>query len=383
METSALNFDLAVEQTEDGYFVRVLASPAGEAVAAFRNPFSQRELDELRQQLVAASDKGVPGADRQNALHRCGEQLFQAVFSNNIRLCWEESNRLAYTQRLNLRLRLHLHSVPEFAELPWETLYDPFRREFLALAGHSPLVRFFDLKRLIVPLKVVPPLRMMVVLANPGGRPLYDEDDLWLSLVDALDYLAAEGKLILERLMRPTVHELQRCLRHNQYHLLHFVGHGLYDGLSQDFSLLFEDEMGRTRPVNSQHLGALLNDHFPLRLATFQACSTAEPSRRNPYSGVAQQLLRRGLPAAVAIQQPIASQTSLAFLNAFYRAIADYLPVDQVVTEARRALWSANQDPAWGSITLSLRIPDGSLFLHPPQASEPPRRRLFALRRRS
>ena len=34
MDTHCLDFDLAVETTEDGDLVRVLASPAGEAVAA-------------------------------------------------------------------------------------------------------------------------------------------------------------------------------------------------------------------------------------------------------------------------------------------------------------------------------------------------------------
>ena len=381
MEITLFDFDLAVEQTEDGYFVRVLASPAGEAVASFRDPFSRRELDELRQRLAAGRDEGLHGAERQSAIRRQGERLFQAVFTDNIRLCWEESLRLAYQQRARLRLRLNLLAVPEFVELPWEYLYDPQRREFLALTTSAPLVRFADLKQPIVPLKVAQPLRMLVVVANPGGRPLYDEDESWLRMVDALDYLAADGKLILERLVRPTVHELQRRLRRDQYHIFHFLGHGLYDGLAQDFLLLFEDEVWRARPVNSQHLGALLHDHFPLRLATFQSCSTAEVTRHNPYNGVALQMLRRGLPAAAAIHQPVATNTGLALLSAFYRAVADYVAVDQAITDARQALWNQGQDPAWGVMALFLRVADGRLFLQPPPPSEPPRRRHFALRR--
>jgi hypothetical protein len=383
MENSYFDFDLAVELTEDGDFVRVLAAPAGEAVAPFRNPFTRRELDDWRRLLAAPGDEGLRGVERQNAIRQFGERLHRAIFTDNIRLCWDESLRLAYQQRLRLRLRLLLQTAAELIDLPWEYLFDPQRREFLALGPNTPLVRYIDLKQPIVPLKVATPLRMLVVVANPGGRPRFDDDESWLAMVDTLDYLAAEGKLVLERLLNPTLHELQRRLRSNHYHLFHFIGHGTYQRLSEDFHLLFEDEMGRPRPVNSQHLGALLHDHFPFRLATFQACSTAEVSEHNPYLGVAQQMLRRGLPASLAILQPLESSTSLAFLSAFYQAVASYIPVDQAITEARRALWSTEQHPAWGAMALFLRVADGRLFAAPPVTNEPPRRPRFALRRLS
>jgi hypothetical protein len=361
MDTHCFDFDLAVETTEDGDLVRVLASPAGEAVAAFETPYTVREQEQFWQ-LMATGDAGLRGVERQHAIRQMGERLFQALFPSHIHLCFEESARLAYGQRVRLRIRLHLHGAPHVVDLPWEYLYNPRRQEFLALASHAPLVRYADLKQQIVPFTVTAPLRMLVVIANPGGQPLYDEDATWYAFVDKLDYLARGEKLVLERLMRPTVHELQRRLRRNQYHLLHFIGHGAYDGLAQDYLLLFEDEMGRTRPVNSQHLGALLHDHFPLRLVTVQACATAKPQRQNPYIGVAYQLMRRGLPAAVALHQPLPGTTALPFVDSLYRAIADLTPVDLAMTEARRAVWDAGQDPAWGAITLYLRVQESRLF---------------------
>src|SRR5215213_882273 len=111
METTLFDFDLAVEQTEDGTFVRVLAAPAGEAVAPFRDPFTRREREEWRRLLATSSDEGLRGAERQNAIRHFGERLYQVVFTNNIRLCWEESVRLAYQQRVRLRLRINLQAV--------------------------------------------------------------------------------------------------------------------------------------------------------------------------------------------------------------------------------------------------------------------------------
>jgi hypothetical protein len=381
MEIPVLDFDLAVERTEDGYFVRVLASPVGEAVAPFAAPLLAREVDQLWRLLLAPPAEGLQGAQQQSAIRQIGERLFRSLMTDHIHLCWEESQRLAYGQRARLRLRLHLQGVPEFADLPWEYLYDPQRKEFVALMPQTPLLRYADLKHHITPFRTPSPLRLLVVVANPGGRPLYDEEESWLSLLDTLDHLAAVGKLILERLFPPTVHELQRRLRQRQYHLLHFIGHGAYDGLAQDHLLLFEDEMGRARPVNSQHFGALLRDHYSMRLATVQACPTAEEQRINPFSGVANQLLRRGLPAALAIHQPLPSITALSFLNEFYRAIAEYDPVEMAVTGARRGLWVADQTPTWGAFRLYQRIAQGRLFAQPPPETEPPRRTFLALRR--
>lgn len=380
MDTNCLDFDLAVETTEDGDLVRVLASPAGEAVAAFEMPYTAREQEHFWR-LMAAGDTGVRGTEWQQAPRQLGERLFHALFTSHIQLCWEESARLAYQQRARLRMRLHLHGAPHAVDLPWEYLYDPRRQEFLALASHAPLVRFVDLKQQIVPLTVAPPLRMLVVIANPGGQPLYDEDATWYAFVDKLDHLARGEKLVLERLMRPTVHELQRRLRRNQYQLLHFIGHGTYDGLAQDFLLLFEDEMGRTRPVNSHHLGALLHDHFPLRLVTVQACATAKPQRQNPYIGVAYQLMRRGVPAAVAIHQPLDETTALTFADSLYRSVAVLAPVDLAVTEARRTVWDAGQNPAWGAMALYLRVHESRLFKPEPEKGTRQRPRPPALRR--
>lgn len=380
MDTNCLDFDVAVETTEDGDLVRVLASPAGEAVAAFEMPVTAREQEQFWQ-VMAAGDADLRGTERQQAIRQMGERLFNALFTSRIHLCLEESARLAYGERVRLRMRLHLHGAPHVLDLPWEYLYDPRRQEFLALASHAPLVRYVNLKQQIVPLAVTQPLRMLVIIANPGGQPLYDEDATWYTFVDQVDYLARGEKLVLERLMRPTVHELQRRLRRNQYQLLHFIGHGAYDGLAQDYLLLFEDEMGRTRPVNSQHLGALLHDHFPLRLVTVQACPTARAQRQNPYIGVAYQLMRRGLPAAVALHQPLPAATALPFLDFLYRSVADLTPIDLAVTDARRTVWDASQDPAWGAITLYLRVQESRLFKPAPEKGTQPRPRPLQIRR--
>lgn len=363
MDNTYLNFDLELDRTENGYLVRVVGSPAGYALRLFQIPFMRREIDQFQSLLIELGDNNPEQLEvRQAWVRELGERLFQAVFHESIRTCLDESYHLAYQAHTRLRLRLQVGNLPEFAPWPWEFLYDPERQEFLGLVAHTPLVRHLARMHQITPLKAAAPLRMLVLIASPGGYPPLDIEREWTALLDQLDHLAVDGKMTLELVFKPTLHDLQRRLRQNQYHLLHFIGHGAYQSQAQEHLLIFEDEIGRSRPVNGQHLGALLRDHFSMRLVTLQACRGAQPARQNPYLGVAHNLLQRGLPAAVVMQSPLTDQTALSFVDDFYTAIANRVPVDNALTDARRAVWIKQRDLAWSTLSLLMRTAEGQLF---------------------
>ena len=79
---------------------------------------------------------------------------------------------------------------------------------------------------------------------------------------------------------------LQRQLRESDYHILHFVGHGGFDGEGQEGRLLFEDSSGRGCAVSGDQLGVLLQDALSLRLVVLNACQGALAGA-DPFSGVA------------------------------------------------------------------------------------------------
>jgi hypothetical protein len=369
MQSDTLNFDLTLERTDEGYFVHVLASPAGEAVSSFQPPFTARDLASLHQLL--GWEKNTPDQvdTRLSTLRTLGDRLFQALFPQNIRTCLEESYRLAYQTRVRLSVRLCMGATPEFAHWPWEFLYDRDRQEFLALSTHAPLVRYLELMHQIVPYKVTLPLRLLVVIASPGGHPMFAAQEEWMNLVDTLDHLAVEGKMILELLNKPTLYDLQRRLRQGAFHLLHFVGHALFS--AQEHFLLFEDEVGRGRLVSGQHLGALVRDHYSLRLVTLQAGPSATPTLQNPYIGVVQSLLRRGLPAALCLPYALPHSTALSLFDEFYTAIANFQRVDAAVNHTRRVLWSKEQDITWGLPVLWMRVGEGVIFTPAPAVVRP------------
>ena len=54
--------------------------------------------------------------------------------------------------------------------------------------------------------------------------------------------------VILERMEKPTLSELQRRLRKQDIHIFHFIGHGGFDEMAQDGVLILETEDGKAGP---------------------------------------------------------------------------------------------------------------------------------------
>ena len=148
---------------------------------------------------------------------------------------------------------------------------------------------------------------------------------------------ARSGTVTLERLDQPTLPVLQERLRHAEFHVLHFVGHGHFDLATQDGVLVLEDANKLGHPISGSDLGILLRDHRSLRLVVLNACEGAITSADSPFRGTAQSLLQQRIPAVVAMQFEISDKAAITFTQGFYGALADGYPVDAALTEAARA----------------------------------------------
>ncbi|MBX3015001.1 MAG: CHAT domain-containing protein [Caldilineaceae bacterium] len=362
MQTTDLAVNVAIDHTEDGYFVRIINSPTGDGVAQFHPPYTAAELERLHRFLATGEIHDQSQERATLDLLEWGERLFRALFPGPLGSMIQSNYRFAYQERARLRLRLQINHAPELAMLPWEYLFDPVRKEFVVLSRQSFFSRYTNFMHQILPFKVEPPLRMLVVSPSPGGYPVFDHTRAWLNILDHLDHLALADKLVIERLQKPTLFDLQRRLRQKECHILHFIGHGSTNEFTGEGSLIFEDEVGRGRPVNGEHLGALLRDHFPLRLVALTACDAVRTPTTNPYLNIAAQLVRRGLPAVVATHSGLNQRATATFAQNFYAQIADFMPVDLAMNESRRALLEEGHDPAWGLPALFMRAPEGQLF---------------------
>ncbi|MDR7419080.1 MAG: CHAT domain-containing protein [Armatimonadota bacterium] len=360
-----LDFHLLVYPSGTGYRAQVVGAPGGDASATFTNPFTEAELDRFVRQLGIGRRRGLGAAQiaaRREAAKALGSRLYAAVFAGELGQCLRSSLDQAKKETKGLRIRLNLTDTPELADLPWEFLYDTSLDRFVGLSTETPIVRYLALPQPAEPLVVALPLRVLVVIASPQGHPALDASQEWAKVNDALGDLQRVGRLTLERMEGATLSGLQQTLRHAEYHVLHFIGHGGFDPSTQEGVLLFEDDTGRAAHVSGEELGTLLRDHASMRLVVLNACEGARSSRADPFSGVAQRLVRQGVPSVVAMQFEITDRAAIAFAHEFYRATSDGYPVEAAVAEGRKALATSGPELEWGIPVLHLRAPDGHIF---------------------
>ncbi|MBK8047715.1 MAG: hypothetical protein IPK16_11650 [Anaerolineales bacterium] len=162
--------------------------------------------------------------------------------------------------------------------------------------------------------------------------------------------------------------------------MLHFIGFSVHDTQTQNGVLIFEDEMGRGRPVSGQHLGALLGDHYSMRLAVVSSRNAARTAGVDPGAQVVDQMVRRGAPMALFQPTKLLDRPTLAFVHTLYECLATFGPVDVAMSEARRAIQLEEGGASWGLPQLMSRVRDGRLFARKVVAPAAPARPRFNLR---
>jgi serine/threonine protein kinase len=365
-----LDFDLEISGSGDTYSVAVLHSPAGEARGTLHFPFDRLELDSHLKSLQIAllrsgSQRRADEAGPEIEVQEFGRSLFEAVFNGDIRSRYQMSQHQAVQQGYGLRLKLRIQP-PELAVLPWEYLYDPQRSDYICLSRATPIVRYIDLPQAPVPLAITPPLRVLCIISAPRDLAPLNIEREKQRLELALETLRIHNQVELTWLEQPTRIDLQRAMRGGPWHVLHFMGHGGFNRSSgQGFLALIDDDENAYR-LMALDAGRLLADHPSLRLVLLNACEGARSSLRDIFSSTAATLVRRGVPAVLAMQNEITDFAAVELARAFYAALADGLPVDAAVAEARKHVSSlAANSVEWGIPVLFMRAPDGILFGKP------------------
>jgi tetratricopeptide (TPR) repeat protein len=368
-----LDLDLMFTRDETGYRVKVVRSPAGDGQSAvFDAPFTELEIENfaLKVGRSRARTRRVESAPVA-AAKDVGSRLYNAVFADEVHECLRRSLDHARDQDAPLRIRLRLSDCPELANLPWEMLYDQGDDWFIALSNTTPVVRYIQLPDPPRALHVALPLRVLVIRSEPTDYPRLDLDAEWAQVAEALRELTDAGAIDFTELASPTMSDLRRALQRNSFHVLHYMGHGGFDEQNGGV-LLFADRTGHSVPVTAGDLGVLLRDHSSMRLAVLNACEGARTDPADPFAGVAETLVRRGIPAVVAMQFEFSDDAAIEFAPALYSALAAGLPVDAAVSEARKAVYTVSP-VEWATPVLYLRAADGQLFDIIQETPLPPR----------
>lgn len=361
----SISLELDVSGGEGAYRVEARSAVggecSGEVVFADGDHLVEQSLQRLRLALLssAAYTRRVPSRD-EKAVQHIGGLLFGRLFTGDVRGLLDTTRQVAAQQSRPVRIVLRIRP-PELASLPWEFLYDPRRDDYLSLS--MPLVRYTEVLEPVRPLMVAPPLRILGMSSRPGGLDELDVAAERAHLQRALHDLGRTGRVQLSWGEGETWRDLVRALNRAEWHILHLVGHGGYDPVAGEGVLYLAGEDGGSYPLRASQLAQVLNLHPSLRLVLLNSCESAAGNSSDIFSSAAATLIRRGVPAVLAMQYEISDRAAVEFTRAFYEAVAGGRAIDAAVRDARLAVSLARPDSLeWGTPVLFLRQDDGRIF---------------------
>jgi hypothetical protein len=171
-----------------------------------------------------------------------GAALFDALFTGAVGTLYRSARVRVQERERALRLCLYVKALALTA-VPWEYLYDSAAGRFLALHPDSSITRA-QTGRAIDPLPVSGELRVLFVVGDPSDAPALDVE----AERAALDEIENNLNLSVHEIPA-TFDALQSALR-QPYHILHFTGHGLFDG--EQGYLIFKDADGRAERLSGE-----------------------------------------------------------------------------------------------------------------------------------
>ena len=360
-----LDFELRIDDLGSGrYRATVAEMPLGEGEGQVSNDFTLPFTDEaLRNTLMILRGlANAPDTEREAAARTFGEALFGAVFAGQVYTVYFSSRDRA-NDAGGLHIKLSLDNSGALATLPWEFLRDP-AVDYLALSRSTPLVRYP--RRLTVRPRpsFALPLRVLVMISSPRDMPPIDEQAEWDALRAATESLRKRGLLELVLLEDASLRTLQRVLRSGEFHVFHYIGHSTFDPATRQGMIALEDPYGEgsSFAVRGEDLARELSEENAIRLAVLNSCQSATEPGNDPFAGIASSLVQRGIPAVIAMQTVIGEEAARAFSEELYRAVAEGLPVDAAMAEARRAIDHSVGGIEWATPVLYMRAADGVLF---------------------
>jgi hypothetical protein len=381
--------DLALAIESDGaggYRVNILNSPYGLAAAPFSLPFSHGDVEAMVQELgdvvLGSPDAGGPKAARHMApaepgprrnaewsLRETGARLFQALFQGTVRDAYLLSRGRTETfPDRGLRVRIVLPpDAGTLQALPWELLYCEQTDDFLTRNVLTPVVRQLAISGVSSAFRTTDPhIRILIVVASPTGPGL-----------PALGYLEEHARILeawcqqekaeVKLLPQATLRGLYEALRSDHYHVVHFIAHGDFDLETGKGSIFLETSDREPHAVPGKVLADTLRASRELRLVFLNSCVSAQVGLRpgqDPLLGTAAALVRRGVPAVIAMQFSISDVAARNFSEAVYRSLARGSSLEAAVADGRLALFQAEPE-SWEWITPALftTLSESSVFL--------------------
>jgi hypothetical protein len=263
-----------------------------------------------------------------------GRDLFDALFIGRVRRLYDAARAELKDRRLDV---VFTSTVGWVADKPWEFAYDPSRRTYICLED----INFIRNTLTAIPADAIDPrldpLRILVVAAQPIGSVTLSQQEEVEVILRGFQPLIDARLASVEVLTHATpglLHERLEASEGNPYDILHFIGHGGFDGTTG--TLLFEDSNGKSDPIDAAVFRQIIKNR-KIRLVFLNACETGTGNQGATgfTAGVAPYLMAGGVPAVVANQFMVLDPSATAFAQHFYWSLAQGRCLGDAAREAR------------------------------------------------
>ncbi len=304
-----------------------------------------------------------------------GTDLFAALFpgeGDDLLRGYREALAIARRENKRLRFRLHIATTApaELHDLNWEYLYDPKEETALGRARETPFSRYLSVPRETSAAVAGRP-RLLVVVSAPNNLTDYqlsviDRHEMQQSLAKALGPL--RDLLSYELLDEPaTLGRIRERLVEGKFHALHLQAHGkvISDRSTgtDTAHLVLEEDDGRAAFIAEERFSGMFEGERVLRFIALVACDSGVQPAADPFSGLGPGLVKRGIPAVIAMRRAISVEAAARFAEHFYRNLARDGHLDQAANEAREQLYlAASESLEWGTPALFMRLRDALLW---------------------
>lgn len=300
------------------------------------------------------------GGNTETRIRELGRAVFGLLIDDELDACVSAARAKASA----LRLRFDL--PPELHGLPVEALHSPADdpQQSLALDANVSVTRSLSMPRATPPGSRLPTgddqhdrIRLLVAVASPSDLyPVEFEAEL-AALDRALPRLAVEQTVCEHATLKDIESWLDQHANDPSAVLL--IAHGAFDEDKEYGVVLLESDDGRSHRVPSDLFSGILVQARQLRLVMLNLCSGAQTIRTEPFAGLAQGLIGRGIPAVVGMSGRVTDHAAIAFSSQLLSGICSNRTIDEAMTGARHHIANMREHTAIEWVTPQLYLHDG------------------------
>jgi tetratricopeptide (TPR) repeat protein len=225
-----------------------------------------------------------------------------------------------------------MHSDNEILNLPWSMAVDNKTNKQLGNIERLYLTKTipecFEEKGADFP-KAPAPLKVLIMISSPEDtewehRLSYEEEEY--AILEVFEPLMQQGAVEVDFTEDGSLEALERKLKTNKYHILHFSGHAIFREKEKTGYLQLEAPLNlKTHLAEAENFASVVNCHsqHKVPMVMLASCQTAQGNTEEGLRGVTNHLLRQGVPVVISMGMAVQDKYAALFSAYFYRELAE------------------------------------------------------------